>query len=135
MGVVMMTGIMAIFEMGLSLTGQSLLPAPLSGYSANTQNKSKDAQIMQSLSTQAFDDSVLANGLCVSLQGVGGEPWSSIENLESDDYFFGSCELNRGGLERSIVRKNNDEDMPYQLFSCALDAGKSKCSFEEVDAL
>ena len=32
MGVVMMTGIMAIFEMGLSLTGQSLLPTPVDVY-------------------------------------------------------------------------------------------------------
>ena len=131
MGVVMMTGIMAIFEMGLSLTGQSLLPAPPSGYPQNSLNKVKDAQLMKSLSTQAFDDSVLANGLCVALQGVDGEPWSLIENLEPDNYFFGSCGLSREGLERSIVRKNDDEDMPYQLFSCALDAGKSKCSFEE----
>ena len=29
MGVVMMTGIMAVFEMGLSLTGQSILLKPM----------------------------------------------------------------------------------------------------------
>ena len=31
MGVVMMTGIMAVLEMGLSLTGQSLLLKPIEG--------------------------------------------------------------------------------------------------------
>ena len=53
------------------------------------------------------------------------------QNLQPDDYFFASCELNREGLYRSVVRKNNDDDIPYQLFSCALAVGKSKCSFEE----
>jgi hypothetical protein len=130
MGVVMMTGIMAIFEMGLSLTGQSLLPAPLSGYSANTQNKAKDARLLQKLYEEDFNESALASGLCSALKEVDGEPWIMIENLQPDDYFFGSCELNRDGLCRSIVRKNNDDDMPYQLFSCALAVGKSKCSFE-----
>ena len=131
MGVVMMTGIMAIFEMGLSLTGQSLLPAPLSGYSANTQNKAKDALLLQSLSEEDFNESELASDLCSALKGVDGELWTLIENLQPGDYFFGSCGLNREGLYRSIVRKNNDDDMPYQLFSCKLGNGKSKCSFEE----
>ena len=131
MGVVMMTGIMAIFEMGLSLTGQSLLPAPLSDYSANDLNKAKDARILQRFSEEDFDESVLATGLCIVLSEVDGEPWSLTENLLPDDYFYDSCELNREGLYRSIVRKNNNADMPYQLFSCALGVGKSKCSFED----
>ena len=131
MGVVMMTGIMAIFEMGLSLTGQSLLPAPLSGYSANTQNKLKDVRLLQRLSEEDFNKSVLSGGLCSALKEVDGEPWILIENLQSDNYFFGSCELNREGFYRSIVRQNNDEDMPYQLFVCTLGTGKSKCSFED----
>ena len=131
MGVVMMTGIMAIFEMSLSLTGQSLLQAPLSAYSENTQNKAKDARLLLSLSEEDFNGSVLANGLCSALNEVDGEPWALIENLQPDDYFSGSCKLNRGGLYRTIVRKNNNEDLPYQLFSCALAVGKSKCSFEE----
>ena len=131
MGVVMMTGIMAIFEMSLSLTGQSLLQAPLSVYSANTQNKAKDALLLQSLFEEDFNESTLAIGLCSALNEVDGEPWTLIANLQPDDYFSGSCELNRGGLYRSIVRKNNDKDLPYQLFSCALAVGKSKCSFEE----
>ena len=131
MGVVMMTGIMAIFEMGLSLTRQSLLPAPLSGYSANTQNKAKDALLLQSLFEEDFNESALASDLCSALKGVDGERWTLVENLQPGDYFFGSCGLNREGVYRSVVRKNNDEDMPYQLFSCALAIGKSKCSFEE----
>ena len=131
MGVVMMTGIMAIFEMSLFLTGQSLLPIPEGDYSANSLNKAKDAQLLQSLAGEDFNNSVLASGLCSALKEVDGEPWALIENLQPDDYFFASCELNREGLYRSVVRKNNDEDMPYQLFSCALAVGKSKCSFEE----
>ena len=35
MGVVMMTGIMAVLEMGLSLTGQSLLLKPIDSYQQN----------------------------------------------------------------------------------------------------
>ena len=119
MGVVMMTGIMAIFEMSLSLTGQSLLQAPLSAYSANTQNKAKDARLLQSLSEEDFNESELANGLCSALNEVDGEPWALIENLQPDDYFSGSCELNRGGLYRSIVRKNNKRFALSAFFLCA----------------
>ena len=116
MGVVMMTGIMAIFEMGLSLTGQSLLPAPLSGYSANTQIKAKDALLLQDLSEEDFNESVLASDLCSALKGVDGELWTLIENLQPGDYFFGSCGLNREGLYRSIVRKNNGAQIHVDLY-------------------
>lgn len=134
MGVAMMTGIMAIFEMGLSLTGQSLLSAPL-GPTTNTNlhnsSKAKNQNIVQTLSTVNFHNSVLANDLCDALQQVDGEPWSFIEKLEDDDYFFGACELTREGIYRNLVRENNsNQDMPYQLFTCVLEAGESKCSFE-----
>ena len=134
MGVVMMTGIMAIFEMGSSLTGQSLLPAPVSDYPVNSLNKAKDVQLLQSLSEEDFHNFVLASGLCSALKEVDGEAWSLIQNLQFDDYFFGGCALNREDFYRVIVRKNDDDDseMPYQLFSCALSVGKSKCSFEEL---
>ena len=139
MGVVMMTGIMSIFEMGLSLTGQSLLPAPSIAYSKNSVSASKDAAIMQSLPTQEFDNSVLASSLCDALKSVDGRPWSLIDNSAlKEDYFYGSCEVSLQSESdkdikyRSIVRKNDDVDMPYQLFSCTLSAGKTKCYFEKT---
>ena len=129
MGVVMMTGIMAIFEMSLSLTGQSLLQAPLSAIQRIRKIKPKMHGYYR-VYLEDFNESELANGLCSALNEVDGEPWALIENLQPDDYFSGSCELNRGGLSHCCQEKIIMM-IAYQLFSCALAVGKSKCSFEE----
>ena len=52
MGVVMLTGIMAIFEMGLSLTGQSLLPIPADPYASDSSMKELDETLLEFLFDQ-----------------------------------------------------------------------------------
>ncbi len=55
MGVVMMTGIMAVFEMGLSLTGQSILLKPDDPYQQNLQSNAvgkRDQQMLNMLHNQ-----------------------------------------------------------------------------------
>ena len=54
LGVMMLGGIMAIFEMGLSLTGQSMIPAPPEKYFSDASMKRADIKLLENLSDQAF---------------------------------------------------------------------------------
>ena len=49
LGVLMLSGIMAIFEMGLSLTGQSMLPTPSDAYLQDSDLKMSDKRLMELL--------------------------------------------------------------------------------------
>ena len=64
MGVVMLTGIMAIFEMGLSLTGQSLLPMPTDSYVGSDEQRG-DSYMMDS-----FDPAENSNPIASDLKGL-----------------------------------------------------------------
>ena len=46
LGVLMISGIMAIFEMGLSLTGQSMLPIPTNAYKQSSDAKVEDKRLI-----------------------------------------------------------------------------------------
>ena len=122
----MLTGIMAIFEMGLSLTGQTLslsLPDPyLPGM------KARDETLLIGMSgdnEETFKDSVLKDGLCRALEKIEPGEWELIEDV--DAYWDGSCQLTEGS-HRIIVTKDT-----HQFFSCVLRPVKSKCSFEDKD--
>ena len=119
----MLTGIMAIFEMGLSLTGQSLLTNDPDKYLSSFGMKQLDAKLLVGMSKNGFNNSV-ANpsiGLCGALNGI--EPgWSKITK---SGFWSGGCQLTKGS-HRIIVRKTT-----HQLFSCALRDRATKCSFEK----
>ena len=124
MGVMMLTGIMAIFEMGMSLTGQSLMPNAPNEYLKNQVMRNRDRKLLERMSQSGFGERVLEKGLCEALEDIEGGSWSLIEN---SGYWEKSCQLSRPEDDhRSIVRKDT-----YQLFSCVLSAGAAKCSFEE----
>ena len=46
-GMVMLSGIMAIFEMGLALTGQTLLPVPPDDYLSSQSMKDEDKHFLK----------------------------------------------------------------------------------------
>ena len=126
LGVMMLGGIMAIFEMGLSLTGQSMIPAPPEKYFSDASMKSTDIKLLQGLTDGAFPASVLNKGLCAALEDIEREGWTLI----SEGRWANSCQLNRGS-HRVIVREDTTNlQIPYQLFSCALKGGNNRCSFE-----
>lgn len=144
LGMMMLSGIMAIFEMGLSLTGQSMLPMPADPYFSDSSMKESDITLLEFLFDQkklkVWDEvdgveqeveksfSALASdqGLCVALNQIKDEGWSLI----SEGRWANSCQLNRG-THRLIVREDPEsEQMPYQLFSCVLSGGNNQCSFE-----
>ena len=126
LGMMMLSGIMAIFEMGLSLTGQSMIPTPPDEYLADTSMQLSDVKLLGNLADSSFPDLVLDKGLCGALEDVNPGGWSLI----SEGRWANSCQLNRGS-HRVIVREDPEsEQMPYQLFSCALSGGNNRCSFE-----
>ena len=135
MGVVMMTGIMAIFEMGLSLTGQSLLDNQTDdGYSQAM--KSSDQDIYEHISDKGapsvkFSSIVSSSSdLCSALNSFKAVNWLEIKKEDKDHFFYGSC-YSQQGSHRSIVREHKvGSVVSYQLFSCVVDDDK-KCPFEK----
>ena len=152
LGMVMLSGIMAIFEMGLSLTGQSLLPTPADPYFADSSMKEIDQALLEFLFDQkklpvqgvdmAFSELVKNDGLCDALNQIDDQLYPAQNNdwtLIREGRWINSCQLNRGS-QRAVVKEDaEDRQMPYQLFSCALSgkgiwadpvSGIYRCSFE-----
>ena len=144
MGLVMLTGIMAIIEMGLSLTGQSMLRTPADPYFSMPSMKESDVTTLEYLFDQqplkvvvevdgvvqdverVFSELEKDQGLCGALNMVGDERWTLI----SEGRWINGCQLTRGS-HRAVVKQNaDDKQMPYQLFSCALSEGNDRCPFE-----
>ena len=135
LGIVMMSGIMSIFEMGLSLTGRSMMPTPPDAYLSDTSMKDMDIKLLKNMADKSFLDSVLNEGLCGALDKIDVGDWSLI----SEGHWANSCQLNRGSRRVLVREEPGNKQMPYQLFSCALGEKKvwydkeleiDRCSFE-----
>ena len=126
LGMMMLSGIMAIFEMGLSLTGQSMIPTPPDEYLADTSMQLSDVKLLGNLADSSFPDLVLDKGLCGALEDVNPGGWSLI----SEGRWANSCQLNRGTRRVIVQHDPSNEQMAYRLFSCALYGGNDQCSFE-----
>ena len=132
LGVVMLSGIMAIFEMGLSLMGQTLLPVPSNDYQSNQSMKDLDIVFLKALADEitpvvddkTFPDLVSSKGLCAALDEIDGPGWLSI----TDGRWKNGCQRSKlvGDLSHRVIISEE----PYKLFSCALDAGRTQCAFE-----
>ena len=132
LGVVMLSGIMAIFEMGLALTGQTLLPVPSDDYLSSQSMKDADIMFLKVLADEItplvddknFPDLVSDEGLCVALNAIDGPGWLSI----SDGRWKNGCQRSTlvGGLSHRVIIS----EKPHRLFSCALDTGSAQCAFE-----
>ena len=143
LGVAMLTGIMAIFEMGLALTGRSLLPAPQDMYLSNAEVKLKDRRLLRLLvgNPAAVAPGLNAESLCIALrdayqdaylQDGDSNPWvvGSATPLTSGRW-VGSCFLNDGS-HRVLVRQDGADDAsPYRLYSCVVTTGSDLCLFEQ----
>lgn len=140
LGVVMLTGIMAIFEMGLSLTGQSMLPTPPDEYLENAEMKVADKRILEILTDRdVFDGEIAGVPLCTELLEAHEDKydkdllWRMDDRMPiSEGYWARSCSLNRGS-HRVLVKPVDRGNIltPYKLFSCSLNNGEDRCSFEQ----
>ena len=133
----MLAGIMAVFEMGLSLTGNSLLPSPQDPYLTNADVKNEDKRWLYLLNQKDMSGTRL--DLCAALKDVysreyleAGEGflWTSSVS-ESDGRWSRSCFMNRG-LHRVIVRPPDPNYLgsTYSFYSCTLQGGYVRCAFE-----
>ena len=142
MGVVMMTGIMAIFEMGLSLTGQSILPTLPDPYFSTPQAKALDRDLLKLLADpNDVGLGLRADDLCAAIRQAYPDPDSSALSLmaiESGRFKHG-CSVERdfvvdsGTIFHRILIHPPDLDaasLPYRLFSCSSDSDNHQCSFE-----
>lgn len=128
LGVAMLSGIMAIFEMGLAVTGQSLLKFE-SRYHASNYFKSKDRtndiKLKQDLSSgmwrKAFKASNPPGTLpgCGDLYAPGSMSWRNVSSNQ--------CESYSDNGRRIVVDINSDE----VIYICLPKTRKSQCSFEE----
>ena len=146
LGMVMLSGIMAIFEMGLALTGQTLLPVPPDDYLSSQSMKDEDKIFLKALADETtslvddktFPDLVSEEGLCSALNRIDNAGWSLISEgrFESGCYLHTvhPCVLKEDDkkcLHRAVVKENPDNNqLSYQLFSCALSGDDERCSFE-----
>ena len=139
LGVLMLSGIMAIFEMGISLTGQSMLPAPSDIYSQDSDLKMSEKRLIELLSNStAVSKGLASQALCTALvesysdQYPGESAWQADHRMPIDQgRWVRSCQLNRGSHRIVIMPPDSEHShMPYNLFSCILAAGYDQCSFD-----
>jgi len=144
MGAVMMTGIMTVVEMGLSLTGQSLLSKPDDPYQQNRLAGKRDQDMLRLLhNPDDLDDlgrSLQGAELCKKLLTVArnaGARFPYLQDLsqagvasqaEDSDK---ECILQTGNY-RMLIQPDpapSDPEVPYRLISCVLSRA-STCEFD-----
>ena len=142
LGVAMLAGIMAIFEMGLSLTGRSMLPSPLDAYLSDEGAKMMDRKLLVLLADRsAVPAGLLGTSLCTAVLtayeskyvSTGGvNPWMEDPEMPvSRGRWAGSCLFNDGGHHVVVKPDVGNAATPYQLYSCVLSGGDERCSFEQ----
>ena len=141
LGVAMLAGIMAIFEMGLALSGRSLLPAPVDLYLSNDEVKAMDRKLLALLVDGEVSPGLLGSSLCAELISAydnehvptgGVNPWLEDARmpLNTGDW-AGSCVINDGAHQVVVMPDPGHQAMPYQFYSCVRQAGDDQCSFEQ----
>lgn len=134
----MLTGIMAIFEMGLALTGQSLIPPPDDPYLENPLVKNEDQKLLNILSDPRKLGVGLERGeLCSAVISAYqtafpsvSNPWVEDKSNNASNIWRDSCIMNDGSHRILLVPGLDGELMQYQVYSCVLDNRKDRCSFE-----
>ena len=144
LGVAMLAGIMAIFEMGLSLTGQSLIKDGVDAYLVSDQAKALDRQVLAALASSDVEAGLEGYELCKAIyQSSSWNSWTTSGNLKpeimSQKGEKGPCVLKlaqhldeRDGLQQTLQKQgyhqrvvvfmddSSDAPMPYRLFSCLI---------------
>ncbi len=162
LGVAMLSGIMAIFEMGLALTGNSLLASSPETYLTREETKLDEETRDQLKNERKSEDQVLLGllsnpalvpprerdaGLCQALKsayesslavGAVPPPWRWTMDSQRMPVLQGhwedSCLMNDGSFHRVVVRPpaHSSASNDYEFYSCVMD-GSDRCSFEYED--
>ena len=155
LGIAMLTGIMAMFEMGLSLSGQSLLPHAVDPYFSSNDAAEADRALFKLLSS---DDDLNLIGrnrkdtvLCAEIikridernsgkcnpSGINSSHYCPLKGIKQakDKPVKGwgsACGLTLPP-HRILILPSDVSTVPYQIYSCVLSGNESgnRCSFEE----
>ena len=142
LGVAMLAGIMAIFEMGLALTGRSLLPSPVDPYLSDGEVKEMDQKLLTLLADrQQVPSGLLGTSLCgkvIAAYGAAHVPTGGVNPWLQDaampvntGRWAGSCLMNDGAHHVVVKPDLSPGADPYQLYSCVLQGGDERCPFEQ----
>ena len=138
----MMTGIMAIFEMGLSLTGQTLLPAPVDVYFDIPQEaKRLDEELLQKLANPDHVERGLSGpALCDAINQADPGQYSFAPMVNRKSPWDEGClfvmsykVLNETVAHKILIKPPAHRVaslLPYELFSCTSIRAGYQCSFE-----
>ena len=159
LGAAMLTGIMLLFEVGLSLTGQSLLEEQSYFNSYQDRVNSADQLFLRMLTqtsdlraigTARYGDDLCQQILC-RIKGTGCNAgnmkiqlyaplkgYSTAVSIPSIGMWSSSCVLEHqledsGSTHRLLIRPNRERfDLGYELYSCILDGSsvRKRCLFE-----
>lgn len=159
LGAAMLTGIMVLFEVGLSLTGQSLLEetshSSVHKYVANPADQFFQRMLIEPLELKALGTgnygSILCQQILCRIQGVGCrygntqtpryailKGYSLPRSTPSTGVWSSSCVLERqldqaGFTHRVLIRPNRKRfKREYELYSCIVEETSvdRRCLFE-----
>ena len=140
LGIAMLSGIMAIFEMGLAVTGQSLIPSPVDAYLTDSNVKQMDRALLGLLSNPApvVPADLVGTNLCNAIRSAYAEYPSSAQQFSfvEDSRSLGiawqaawqdSCVMDDGN-HRVLIKLDGSS---YKFYSCVMDDRQDRCSFEQ----
>ena len=135
LGIAMLTGIMAIFEMGLSLTGSSLLSSRVDPYTLEIEVKEMDRKLLSVLEDpNEFSSGISGLEICQRLELVDSLqdnwPFESAQEVEGN-IFPGACVMNAGSHRVLVSPDPSRQHHSYQLYSCLLQEAEQNCLFEK----
>ena len=138
LGIAMLSGIMAIFEMGLAVTGQSLIPSPVDAYLTDSNVKRMDRALLGLLSNPApvVPEDLVGTNLCNAIRSVyqanypfPAQQFSFVEDSRSlvGTAWEDSCVMDDGN-HRVLIKPDGSS---YKFYSCVKDDREDRCSFEQ----
>jgi hypothetical protein len=138
LGVAMLAGIMAIFEMGLALTGQSLIPPTVDAYLGDPTVKVVDQKLLRLLKDPGqvdagLEGTVLCKAVISAYQSafpLDGNTFIEDATPPLSNNWLNACVVNNKSHRILITPDIHDASLPYQLYSCILGDVEDRCSFE-----
>ena len=139
LGVAMLTGIMAIFEMGLALTGQSIIPSSVDAYLVDPAVKAMDQNMLRLLKDPVqVNPGLEGSRLCQTVINAYQSTFSGGSSLVEDtttsinNPWLSSCIMSNKEHLILIGPGLGSESTPYNFYSCILANTEDQCSFEKA---
>ena len=132
LGVVMLGGIMAIFEMGLSLKGKSFLPIPVDNYPGSSEQATENNFLAAS---QSLSAGLTGINICIEVEGLPNVPAHTGKFLPviRHSAWNNGCVIEYGLHQVLLAPKPSGSAEPYLVLFCrSSDKNSLICPFEEI---